>query len=199
MIDPRRLFGLCFPLVLSSVLSGCYGERSERGGAEAEAAKAPVHETTEAVADIQAKSGSQVTGQATFTKQGDGRITVHVSIQNAPPGTHAAHIHELGDCGSEDGKSAGGHWNPMGVAHGLWGQPPFHLGDLGNIVVGENGNGNLTLTSPNAGFWSMDTGAANDVIGKAIIIHSDADDFMTQPTGNAGGRIGCGVIKAVGL
>ena len=131
-----------------------------------------------------------MTGTATFTQNGD-QITLTIDIQNATPGIHAVHIHENGDCSSPDGKSAGGHWNPTGVAHGKWGVGEFHLGDLGNITVGEDGTGSIKLTTD---LWEIGTGSDIDVVGKGIIVHAGADDFTSQPSGNAGARVGCGVI-----
>ena len=88
-------------------------------------------------------------------------------------------------------KSAGGHWNPTNTAHGKWGEGEFHLGDIGNITVGEDDTGTIELTTD---LWEMDTGSDRDVVGKSIILHAGADDFTSQPSGNAGPRIGCGVI-----
>ena len=139
---------------------------------------------------------SGVSGTASFTTGDDGNISVFISLNNASEGSHAAHIHETGDCSAPDGTSAGGHWNPTTMDHGQWGTPPHHLGDLGNIEVDEDGLGGLTVTTPAPGFWSIGTGDVNDIVGKAIIVHEKVDDFATQPTGAAGGRIACGVIAA---
>jgi len=144
----------------------------------------------EALAELAPKSGSEVTGQAAFFTEGD-KVTLSLSIQNLPPGVHAVHIHEHGDCSAEDGSSAGGHWNPMGHDHGKWNQTPFHMGDLGNVTADEYGNGALSITTS---LWTIGTGQADDIVGKSIIVHASADDYVTQPTGNAGGRIACGVI-----
>ena len=149
--------------------------------------------TTYATAEINSASGSSLTGTAIFTKDGE-NITLSVAIRNASPGLHAVHIHENGDCSAPDATSAGGHWNPTDVAHGQWGVGEFHLGDIGNITVGEDGTGSIELTTD---LWEIGTGSDIDVIGKGIIVHADADDFVSQPSGNAGARIGCGVIEAV--
>ena len=103
----------------------------------------------------------------------------------------AVHIHEHGDCGNA-GNDAHGHWNPTKSNHGKWGEGQFHLGDIGNVQLDANGKATLNLET---NLWTVGTGATNDVVGKAIMIHEKADDFTTQPTGNAGGRIGCGVIQ----
>ena len=144
----------------------------------------------QANAMIGSSSDSGVTGMAVFTQNGD-HITLAVEIQGASPGLHAVHIHANGDCSSPDGTSAGGHWNPTDVAHGKWGEGEFHLGDIGNITVGADGTGRITLTTD---LWEIGTGSDIDVVGKGIIVHADADDFVSQPSGAAGARIGCGVI-----
>ena len=146
---------------------------------------------TEAMAEIAPTSGNSVTGEAVFTQNG-ADITVTIEIENASPGEHGVHIHATGDCSAPDGTSAGGHWNPTDVAHGKWGDAEFHLGDLGNIAVGADGTGSFELTTD---LWDMDTGSDLDVVGKAIIVHAGADDFVSQPSGAAGARIGCGVIE----
>ena len=149
---------------------------------------------TVAKAEIDAKSGSKVGGSATFTEDGKGGIVLRIAVKDAPPGTHAVHIHDKGDCSSPDGKSAGDHWNPTHMEHGKWGAPGdhHHLGDIGNLEVKPDGTGTLTLETTK---WTAGGGGMNDVIGHAIIVHGGVDDFKTQPTGNAGPRLGCGVIK----
>ena len=96
----------------------------------------PSTPSQQAIAIIGSASGSDLTGTAVFTQSGD-TITLTIEIQNVSPGLHAVHIHEKGDCSAPDGTSAGGHWNPTNVAHGKWGEGEFHLGDIGNITVGE--------------------------------------------------------------
>ncbi len=144
-----------------------------------------------ATATIGETNESGVAGKASFTQIGD-NIKLVVSIANASAGEHAVHIHTTGDCSAPDGKSAGGHWNPTGVAHGKWGEGEFHLGDIGNMTVDDQGMGKIELTT---NLWEMNTGSDIDVVGKAIIVHAGADDFVSQPSGNAGARIGCGVIE----
>jgi superoxide dismutase, Cu-Zn family len=143
-----------------------------------------------AVVTIQSKSGSHVSGKGTFSET-NGKVTLTVKIQKAEPGPHAVHLHEKGDCTAADGASAGGHWNPTHEDHGKWGTTPFHHGDIGIIEVGANGKGTLTLTTD---LWSIGGAPETDVVGKAVIVHAKTDDFTTQPTGNAGGRIACGVV-----
>ena len=173
-------------------LGKCSGFGGLRASVEHAAVVIATREVKRATGYINPKSGSEVYGSAIFITEGS-QITLQVSIEGAPPGEHACHIHEIGDCSSDDGKSAGGHWNPTAMDHGKWGDEPFHLGDIGNILVGEDGKGALMLTTDR---WATGGGGDNDVLGKAVIIHAGTDDFTSQPTGGAGGRIGCGVIRA---
>ena len=149
------------------------------------------HDGPAAAATIEPKNDSGVSGSASFTG-GHGEVTMTLSIAGATPGEHAFHLHEIGDCSAADGTSAGGHWNPTMQDHGKWGAEPFHLGDVGNLVVGEDGTASLTVSTA---LWSIGTGADDDVVGRSVIVHAGVDDFTSQPTGAAGGRIGCGVIQ----
>ena len=170
------LIGVCL------VLAGCDSDDDESLQQEAIAEISPV-----------AAGGSSVTGQAVFTQDGDD-IMLAVDIQGASPGLHAIHIHETGDCSASDGTSAGGHWNPTSEDHGRWGGDSFHLGDLGNIPVANDGTGYIERTTD---LWGLGNGSDLDIVGKAIIVHAGEDDFTSQPSGAAGGRIGCGVIQLV--
>ncbi len=144
----------------------------------------------QARAEVGVINGSELLGVATFT-QFDDTVALSIDIGGVAPGVYAVHIHENGDCSSPDGQSAGGHWNPTQVAHGRWGVGEFHLGDIGNITIGKYGAGMIELETD---LWEIGTGSDRDVVGKAIILHAGADDFTSQPSGDAGARIGCGVI-----
>lgn len=183
VINRIILLFLLFSAV-SLLLTGC--EVIERSGI-------PPVPSKQAIAVINSASDSGVTGMASFSQIGQ-TVMLHIEIKNAESRQHAVHIHENGDCSSPDGKSAGGHWNPTNVAHGKWGEGEFHLGDIGNIDVGEDGTGTIELSTD---LWEIGTGSMIDVVGKGIIVHADADDFTSQPSGNAGARIGCGVIELV--
>jgi len=140
---------------------------------------------------IEAKSGSTLKGTYEFSQKGK-EVKLVVKVTGVPEGEHAVHLHDVGDCSDPDGKKAGGHWNPATDAHGQWGHEHFHLGDVGNMKVGKDGKGEITLTTDK---WTLLSGdAKNDVNGHAVVVHEKVDDFVTQPTGNAGNRIGCGVI-----
>jgi Cu-Zn family superoxide dismutase len=145
----------------------------------------------QATAKLESKSGSKVGGEALF-QEGKESVTLHLLVTGAEPGVHAVHIHETGDCSAPDASSAGGHWNPSSENHGKWGAAPFHHGDIGNVEVGADGRAQLTLSSK---LWTIGGPPETNVLGHAIIVHAKADDFTTQPSGNAGGRVACGVIE----
>jgi superoxide dismutase, Cu-Zn family len=159
--------------------------------APAAAAPAPAAAALKTIeVPLEAKSGSKLSGKAVLTET-EGGVHVVLTLEGVDPGDHGAHVHEKGDCSAADGASAGGHFNPASKDHGLPGADKRHLGDLGNIVVGKDGKGTLDITAPGANLKATDT---NSFVGRAIIVHAKKDDGG-QPTGNAGGRIGCGVIK----
>jgi Cu-Zn family superoxide dismutase len=140
---------------------------------------------------IQATSdGSAVDGSAVLMDKADG-LEVTVQVSGVSPGKHGLHVHEFGSC-ADGGKAAGSHYNPDGVAHGFLpsdGLAKAHPGDLGNLEVAEDGTGILAATLPGVRL----SGSKYSVGGRAIVLHEKLDDFG-QPTGNAGGRIGCGPI-----
>src|SRR5699024_2140913 len=105
----------------------------------------------------------------------------------------AIHLHEKGDCSADDATSAGGHWNPMNEEHGKWdSKDGYHKGDIGNLKVDQDGKASITFETDQ---WCIDCDdKAKNIVGKAVVVHEGADDFKTQPTGDAGGRVGCGVI-----
>jgi Cu-Zn family superoxide dismutase len=151
--------------------------------------KAP--EGPRANALIESRSGSTVTGTATFMELPAGGVAVHVHIEKAPAGTHGLHIHEKGDCSDAEAKSAGGHFNPGGMPHAGPKDAKRHAGDLGNIEIKTNGNGDLDIVSD---MLTVRPGP-NSVVGRSVVFHEKVDDMTTQPTGNAGSRWGCGVIQ----
>jgi len=139
---------------------------------------------------IEAKSGSKLSGKAVLTET-DGGVHVVLTLEGLEAGEHGAHVHEKGDCSAADGASAGGHFNPQSKDHGLPGGEKRHLGDLGNITISKDGKGSLDITAPGANLKASDP---MSFVGRSIIVHAKKDDGG-QPTGNAGGRVGCGVIK----
>lgn len=148
------------------------------------------HHGPGASATIESRSGSSLSGKASF-HEAKGGVLVEIEVHHAPPGWHAVHVHEKGDCSAADGSSAGGHFNPATKGHGSPHAPEHHAGDLGNMWVDEQGEGHHVLLMPDL---TVADGPAS-VRGRALIVHASVDDLVTQPTGNAGGRIGCGVIQ----
>ena len=137
------------------------------------------------------KSNSTVSGTATFEEK-NGKVTFTAKLAGLKPGVHAIHIHEKSDCTAADGSSAGGHWNPTFKKHGKWGIGEYHKGDIGNFIADEKGSGTITLTTDE---WCISCGdATKDILGKGLIVHQGADDFVSQPAGNAGARVACSAI-----
>jgi Cu-Zn family superoxide dismutase len=143
-----------------------------------------------AVATLAPTRGNTATGSVEFVQRG-GKVVVTASVSGLAPGPHGFHIHEKGDCSSGDGMSAGGHFNPHGRAHGNPASPDHHAGDLPMLEADGNGNARLVAELDAVTIGS----GAGDIVGKAVIVHKDPDDFRTQPTGNSGARVACGVIK----
>jgi Cu-Zn family superoxide dismutase len=118
-------------------------------------------------------------------------MTIEITVPAKANKNVAVHIHEHGDC-SDKGNMAHGHWNPTNAQHGKWSSDAFHLGDIGNIKLDGKGKGKITVTTD---LWTLGGAANRNILGKALIVHGGEDDYKTQPTGNAGTRIGCGVIQ----
>ena len=143
---------------------------------------------THAVAVLHPTQGNTVEGTVHFMAASGG-VNVKASLKGLAAGNHGFHVHEFGDCTAPDATSAGGHFNPKGEPHGAPTDAHRHAGDLGNISAAADGTATLEWTDP-----SMKLDGSDGVIGHAVIIHASADDLKTQPTGNAGGRVACGVI-----
>lgn len=141
-----------------------------------------------AIALIVPTKGNSVHGVVTFEKIDKG-VRVVANLIGLAPGKHGFHIHEFGDITSDDGSSAGGHFNPTGMPHSMPMSEERHAGDMGNIEADENGVAHLDYIDP-----VMELNGKYSIIGRGVIIHEKEDDFKTQPTGNAGARIGYGVI-----
>ncbi|MGI9296049.1 MAG: superoxide dismutase family protein [Pseudomonadales bacterium] len=143
-----------------------------------------------ATATLNPTAGNETGGTVTFepnTDQTAMRVTIKVT--GLSPGDHGLHIHEIGDCSAADGKSAGGHFNPAASEHGAPGSAAHHVGDLGNITADEEGNASTEMEAAELSF-----SGDNSILNRAVIVHADADDLRSQPTGAAGARVACGVI-----
>jgi Cu-Zn family superoxide dismutase len=136
-------------------------------------------------------SQSTSTGIVTFEEK-KGVVTFEAKLSGLKPGIHAIHIHEKSDCSSADATSAGGHWNPTFKKHGRWTDYEHHKGDMDNFYANAEGNGTVLFKTKE---WCVGCGdETKDVLGKAVIVHEKADDYVTQPTGNAGARLACSAI-----
>ena len=141
---------------------------------------------------MEPKSDSNVQGEAFFREE-NGVVRLEAKFTGLTPGKHAIHLHENSDCSAADGSSAGGHWNPTMERHGKWGDAEgYHKGDIGNFEANDDGNGSITFETDQ---WCIGCGDANkDILGKSVIVHEGVDDFVSQPTGDAGGRLACGGV-----
>jgi Cu-Zn family superoxide dismutase len=145
-----------------------------------------------ATAQLQPTKGNKTIGEATFEQIGS-KVHVWVFVQGLKPNQeHGLHIHEVGDCSSGDGMSAKGHFNPLGKPHGHPGSSERHAGDLPALRADKAGRAKVDI--------EIDvitvTPGPTSIVGRGLIVHADPDDYRTQPTGNAGARLACGVIRA---
>lgn len=143
-----------------------------------------------ATATLAPISGSTASGTVTFTEIDLGAVRVDVALTGVPPGVHGFHIHEKGDCG-DNGNAAGGHYNPMGAPHAGPDAAAQHAGDLGNVTANAAGEVRTSFVTRTI---TVSDGPVT-AVGHAVILHANPDDLTTQPTGNAGGRIACGVVQ----
>lgn len=141
-----------------------------------------------AVAVLQSAKGNNISGIVAFEKTGTG-IKITTKVSGLKPGKHGFHIHEFGDLSAPDFTSAGGHFSPLKNEHGAPTAHNRHEGDMGNIEADENGNAVLEWTDDRVSFQGP-----NSILGRAVIVHENPDDYTTQPTGNAGGRVAGGII-----
>lgn len=169
------------------VLAGC-----SAGKASLPAADAAMSAIETAAAPIAPTVGNECKGLVMFYEQRDGTMKIVATLEGLTPGQrHAMHIHEKGDCSSGDGTSAGGHYNPEQHPHSLPPHEPRHAGDLGNVTADGQGRAIYELTVDDLTI----RGARNPIVDRAVIVHAKVDDG-SQPVGNAGSRVGCGVIVA---
>lgn len=170
-------------------LVGCNGAHMARHGMDVDAAVAVLHGT---------EGNQNVEGVVRFQEMGDGTVEVVAEVSGLKPnGEHAIHVHEYGDCTALDAASAGGHYAPRGHKHALPGETGMrHAGDFGNLKADANGTARFRLVVDNITV----AGAESPVLGRAVIVHADADQGVAaQPSGGAGPRIACGVIGIANL
>ncbi len=141
-------------------------------------------------AELLARSGSMVSGTVNFSET-DGRLRVEVKVAWLTPGEHGFHVHEAGDCSAPDASSAKGHFNPTAKQHGYHAGDEHHGGDLPNLIANAQGEAIYR-----ADLRGLTLNGATGVIGRSVVIHADPDDYKSQPAGNSGKRIACGVIAA---
>ncbi|HXO29851.1 MAG TPA: superoxide dismutase family protein [Thermoanaerobaculia bacterium] len=180
---------------------------AQAGGSTAAAAAAPAAAAPTAAVPAGAPASAQAalqpakdtpgfSGRVIFYQAGS-QVRVVADVTGvSPPGNHGFHVHENGKCERDPGKdfaSAGGHFNPAGTPHACPDAASHHAGDLGNIVINADGTGHVDVTTS-----ALSLSGASSVVGRAVILHAAPDDCTTQPTGNAGGRLACGVIAASG-
>jgi Cu-Zn family superoxide dismutase len=144
-----------------------------------------------AAAEIRPTQGHNATGLVTFQQIGT-RVRVQASVAGLAPGReHGFHVHEVGDCSAPDASSAKGHFNPFGKPHAHYTAPERHAGDLPPLKADAKGQAAFEVVLDIVSL----TGGPARIDGRSVIVHANADDFRTQPAGNAGARIGCGVIR----
>ena len=137
---------------------------------------------------------TSVTGKAEFEKEENGKVKLELELTIPAKANKsvAVHIHEHGDCG-DTAKNAHGHWNPTGAQHGKWGEAAFHVGDIGNVKLDGDGKGKIEIETD---LWSIGGDEKKNILNRSIIVHGGVDDYKSQPAGNSGTRIGCGLIAA---
>ncbi|MCD9027994.1 superoxide dismutase family protein [Luteimonas sp. BDR2-5] len=194
----KTRLALLTPALLA--LAACGANNDAPGGTSpaveadraAEVPAPPAAPAATATVTLEPTAGNQTAGQLTFTDV-DGRIEVTGTVTGlAPDSEHGFHVHEHGDCSAPDGSSAGGHFNPGGSEHGRVGHGAHHAGDSDNISAGADGTAQVHNWLEGA---TIGDGAPTDIVGKGVIVHTKSDDYTTQPTGDAGDRLACGVIQ----
>lgn len=177
-------------ITISLVFSACQMQydSEDNNTTENMAQEALVPDIEKAICVLHPTKGNTAQGTVTFTKTGIG-IRIEAEMSGLTEGKHGFHIHQLGDCSAPDGTSAGGHFDPENEPHGAPDDAERHVGDLGNIEAGADGNATLSMTDTLIAFHGE-----HSIIGRAIIVHAGEDDLTSQPTGAAGPRVACGVI-----
>jgi len=192
--DVTSMITLCCVALAAS--GGCARAASTPSSAGQTQPAVVVDETMTATAELRDRSGTSI-GTARLTGDNDGTITLVVHVDGMTPGSHGIHFHTVGSCTPGDSTaafaSAGAHYNPLDRKHGLENPDGPHAGDLPNLVVGANGSGDLEAKTARA---TLRAGPASllDADGSAVVVHASADDQKTDPSGNSGARVACGVV-----
>jgi superoxide dismutase, Cu-Zn family len=169
-------------IALIALLTVCFS-------AQAQTPEAKSSGPLKAIAVLHPAAGNKVTGTVTFTEVADG-VRVHAEINGLPPGTHGFHVHEFGDCSAADFNSAGAHFNPTNKPHAGPDAAARHVGDMGNVQADASGKANLDYVDHQISL----TDDQRSVIGRSVVVHAKADDLKSQPAGDSGARVACGVI-----
>lgn len=170
-------------------LAACSPDTGEPPPEQAQSASAP-SDGKSARAALSATRGHEASGSVRFEGEQDGLIRVSGTITGLAPGEHGFHIHRKGDCSAPDATSAGGHFNPTDERHGGPREADHHVGDLGNIRADADGRATVDVVVPH-----LQLHGERSIIGRAVIVHADADDLESQPSGDAGARVACGTIE----
>lgn len=189
--------GLALALMCAAIGCDKFSAPSQQGGQENEGknSNAPIDKPAEHKAQVGVtelgKSG--VSGHLTLLALPDhAGVSIQGEITGLKPGLHGFHVHEVGNCNSADGMSAGGHFNPTAAPHGDPEAAASHVGDLGNIVADAKGQATVNIIKRAATL-----NGPSSLVGRAIIVHGGEDDLKSQPAGQAGNRVACGVIEAL--
>lgn len=183
--------GTALAFATAVALAGCAAPAPKDEAADVPAARSTAQSGQ---ANLASASGSLVSGRVALVPMADGVHLTGTLGGFLPNSTHAIHVHEKGDCSAVDASSAGGHFNPTASAHGRASAPVHHAGDMDNLVAGADGTAQLDIHLRGV---TLGGNAANDIAGRSIVVHAAADDYTSQPAGNSGARVACGVIKAV--
>jgi len=173
---------------LASLVGAAFAATPTSASQQGQAATRTTLPLRHAVAALNPTKGNTVHGLVKFD-QVEGGVRIVADVDGLTPGKHGFHIHEFGDCSALDGASAGGHYNPFKKKHAGPDNAERHVGDLGNIVADQNGHGHYERVDQ-----IIELNGEYSIVGRSVIVHANADDFTSQPAGNAGARVSCGVI-----
>ena len=184
-MTPTRIFVVS---ILAASLAACASAPPPKPAAPVQ----PQHRVQRAQANLAPASASLVSGKLAIAAI-DGGVRIEGELGGlGRGGIHAIHVHERGDCSAAAGSSAGGHFNPASSAHGRAGTPVHHLGDMDNLTANARGVARVDLQLQGV---TLGSGAPNDILGRALVVHAGPDDYSSQPAGNSGARVACGVIE----